>query len=114
MRWLHRGVGIKPVEITRRLSFMEPFQPAVKLLFTHQDQVELLPRNAERLGTSPHCLNEMMLLRHPVSRRPKAFSCQGHIELSRDYLKQVYTTRKGERTAVAGLRVPCTDAVSAC
>lgn len=36
----------------------------------------------------------MMVVVHPVSKLPKAFSCQGHIELPRDYLANLYRTRR--------------------
>lgn len=49
------GIGVKPVQIKLRRSWMQPERETYNLLLSHQDQVEALPPDAEALGGNDHC-----------------------------------------------------------
>jgi len=90
------GLGIKPSAVLRTNAqpWMSPWRDSVKLLYTHQDQVESLPPGAVHIARSEHCEYEMMAVRNPKTRAWKAFSHQGHVELSRAILREIYLSRR--------------------
>jgi GMP synthase-like glutamine amidotransferase len=49
------GVGILPLEILEKESWMEPPLPQVRIQHMHQDQVQRLPEGSVLLGRSAHC-----------------------------------------------------------
>lgn len=49
------GIGIKPVQIDLHKSWMQPELESYNLLLSHQDQVGVLPPEAEALGGNDHC-----------------------------------------------------------
>ena len=49
------GVGVLPLEILKKESWMEPPMQQVRIQHMHQDQVQRLPEQSILLGRSPHC-----------------------------------------------------------
>lgn len=54
------GIGIKSAEIHRKKAWMIPDLNSYKLLLSHQDQIEVLPPDAELLAGNEHCPNSMI------------------------------------------------------
>ena len=49
------GVGILPLNVLKKESWMEPAMPQVRIQHMHQDQVQRLPEGSILLGESAHC-----------------------------------------------------------
>ena len=58
------------------------------LLFTDQDQVEVLPQGARLLGSASHCPNAMYAIGDHM------FATQAHPEYSRPYLRALIESRE--------------------
>lgn len=70
------GLGLKEFKIRRHKSWMEPVLDNCNLYFVHQDQVMRLPSEAELLGTSDFCVNNIYCIGNRV------LGIQGHPEYS--------------------------------
>ncbi|MFC6670267.1 hypothetical protein ACFQDL_09365 [Marinobacterium aestuariivivens] len=67
---------------------MEPFQPELDLVVSHQDQVSRLPEGVEVLASSAFC--PYYMLQHG----DHFISVQGHPEFSRDYSRALTMKRR--------------------
>ena len=82
------GVGVREFNILTRKTWMNPSLKAVRLLYSHQDQVVSLPPGSEHLGQSAFCEYECYQLGEHI------LSFQGHPEFSKDFALERYTSRK--------------------
>lgn len=81
------GVGLHPVEISRREDWMTPFQPSVSIQYMHQDQVVELPPDAVPLAASDHCPFAM----YEVGRT--MLGIQAHPEFGKEYVRALIEDR---------------------
>ena len=82
------GVGVAENNIMVKKSWMNPYQSAIKLIVSHQDQVTKLPPHAELIATSDFCTNFM------VKYGANILTVQGHPEFSHQYSETLMTHRK--------------------
>ncbi|MCY3838302.1 MAG: GMP synthase [Gammaproteobacteria bacterium] len=73
------GVGVHAWQVVHDEPWMRPRLGEVRLLASHQDQVEALPRGARLLALSDFCPNAAFAVESHV------FALQGHPEFTRDY-----------------------------
>ncbi|HUQ26517.1 MAG TPA: hypothetical protein VM140_12680 [Burkholderiales bacterium] len=73
------GVGVLPLEILKKESFMEPAMHQVRIQHMHQDQVQRLPEKSILLGRSPHCDVGMFRIGETM------LGIEGHPEFSVEY-----------------------------
>jgi GMP synthase-like glutamine amidotransferase len=66
---------------------MKPELKECSLIFSHQDQVMLLPKEAELLASDSFCPNQMYSVGENI------FCLQGHPEFTRDFAKERLDTR---------------------
>ncbi len=71
------GIGVQTVHMQKRLSWMQPFEEYMSLLFNHYDQVVTAPENAEVLAYNDFCEVQMYHINHQV------FGVQAHPEMIR-------------------------------
>ena len=82
------GIGVREIKITTEEPWMEPSLKRVRMLFTHQDQVEKLPPGARLLGSADHCPHAMFAIgEHMLALQP-------HPEYSRAYLRALIQSRE--------------------
>ena len=74
------GIGVQQMSIAEEQPWMQPPMDSCRMLFTHQDQVEVLPSGARLLGSTEHCPNAMFAVGDHI------LSIQAHPEYSRPYL----------------------------
>lgn len=100
------GVGVRKFNVVQNAAWMEPGTSPVRLLFSHQDQVDQLPTNATLLATDEFCPHQMFCIGTHI------FSMQGHPEFTRSYSLARMESRQsllGEevfKTGVASLSQP--------
>ena len=87
------GVGVSFNHITDRRDWMEPFQPGMDLVVSHQDQVVELPDDAEILASSQFCPNYMVQIADHL------LGVQGHPEFSRSYSAALMDRRRDRISA---------------
>ncbi|WP_431687073.1 glutamine amidotransferase-related protein [Hahella sp. NBU794] len=73
------GVGMSFNQIGVRKNWMEPYQPSLDLVVSHQDQITQLPEGAEVLASSTFC--PFYLLQYGAD----LMTVQGHPEFSKAY-----------------------------
>jgi GMP synthase-like glutamine amidotransferase len=56
------NVGVRKLHISKPAPWMEPFRPALDLIFNHSEQVVELPRSAQLLAGDRHCPAQMFSL----------------------------------------------------
>lgn len=81
------GVGVRTVSVKSRKDWMQPYLKAFSLLYSHQDQVTLLPPDAEALAGDDFCPNALF----SIGRA--ALGIQGHPEFSAAYEKSIMDSR---------------------
>ncbi len=81
------GIGLKKIEITQRMPWMEPALNEVNLLVTHRDQVTKLPPGSELLGLSDYCPNAMFLTGE------RFLGIQPHPEFEVPYARELILSR---------------------
>jgi len=59
---------------------MNPFMPRLRLCYSHQDQVVALASGVTRVAANDHSENDALLVRNPLTKQPKVFSFQAHVE----------------------------------
>lgn len=94
------GVGVKGISVDSFKSWMHPEQTPCRLLFSHQDQVVILPKSAEVIANSDDCPVQMFSIGEYI------FCMQGHPEFSKDYTKMRMQSRQeklGEKVYKQGL-----------
>jgi GMP synthase-like glutamine amidotransferase len=106
------GVGVREFSISPKVTWMEePKLETCSLLFSHQDQVLELPKEATILGQDDFCKIQMYSVGEHI------FSIQGHPEFTIDYAKERYDSRKDKITstvyekAISSLSVPTDEVV---
>ena len=82
------GIGVQEVAIAAPEPWMQPPLTGVRMLFTHQDQVEQLPPGARLLGSTGHCPHAMFALDSHI------LAMQSHPEYSRRYLRALIESRE--------------------
>ncbi len=82
------GVGVREVEMNTEPDWMPAPVPSFKVLHSHQDQVEVLPPQAEVLASTAHCPVSMFAV------GDSALGIQGHPEYSRDYSRATLELRR--------------------
>lgn len=82
------GVGVHRYRFARRADFMTPEREEVALIASHQDQVVVVPREAEVLAGSEFCPVGAMQIGRNV------FSIQLHPEMQRGYSRALYEMRR--------------------
>ena len=103
------GVGVTSNQVSVRKAWMEPFQPRMDLVASHQDQVTVLPQGAEVLAGSAFCQYYM------VQYDSHLMTIQGHPEYSKAYSKALMERRKDRipaeriREGNASLSAPIDD-----
>lgn len=84
------GVGVSFNQVGVKKPWMEPYQPSLDLVVSHQDQITRLPPSAEVLASSAFCPYYML------QYGPHLLSVQGHPEFSKAY-SAALITRRGDR-----------------
>jgi len=82
------GIGVQQMSIAKEQPWMQPPMDSCRMLFTHQDQVEVLPPEANLLGSTEHCPNAMFSIDDHI------LAIQGHPEYSRPYLRALIESRE--------------------
>ncbi|HBV21520.1 MAG TPA: GMP synthase [Nitrosomonas sp.] len=84
------GIGVSINQVTHQKPWMEPAQPTLNLIASHQDQVVTLPPhvNVDVLATSRFCPYYML------AYGDHFLSVQGHPEFSKDYSSTLIDTRR--------------------
>ena len=84
------GVGVHTWEIVDDEPWMRPWLCDVRLLASHQDQVETLPQGARLLAASEFCPHAAFAVGSHL------FAVQGHPEFTRDYARFLMCRRREE------------------
>ena len=82
------GVGVHTWEVVDDEPWMRPRLRDVRLLASHQDQVQTLPRGARLLAASDFCPNAAFGIEGHM------FALQGHPEFSTDYARFLMCKRR--------------------
>ncbi len=82
------GVGVYTFKILRTKPWMPEEKKDCALLFSHQDQVEVLPQDALLLASNGFCINQMYAIGDHI------FSMQGHPEFTKAYMHERLEERK--------------------
>ncbi len=94
------GIGIKEIDIIKKEPWMNPPLKKIRMLFTHQDQVDKLPPHARLLGSADHCPHAIFAVGSHM------LALQSHPEYSRAYLRALIQSREAiidQPTFKAGL-----------
>lgn len=89
------GVGALTMAITEATDWMDPPLAAATLLYSHQDQVTVLPPGARVLAAADHCPIAMLAI------GDHALGIQAHPELGRPYVEALLEDRV-DRIGAAG------------
>ena len=107
------GVGVSFNRVQAQTEWMEPWQPGLDLLVSHQDQVETLPAESQVLASSDFCPYYLMQVGEHF------LGVQGHPEFTKEYSRDLMTLRReqmGEervRKGEASLSASVDDALMA-
>ncbi|MFW3615909.1 glutamine amidotransferase-related protein [Billgrantia antri] len=82
------GVGMSFNRVTARAEWMEPWQPGLDLLVSHQDQIEALPPEATVVGGSDFCPHYLMQIGNHF------LGVQGHPEFTKAYSRDLMALRR--------------------
>lgn len=82
------GVGVLEYQVVRTKEWMQPARAEFTLLASHQDQVVMLPPDAEVLAASEFCPNYMLQIGNNI------LTIQGHPEFTKDYAKDLLHSRE--------------------
>ena len=82
------GIGVKEIDIITEEPWMNPPLKKMRMLFTHQDQVEKLPPDARLLGSAAHCMHAVFAVGNHM------LALQSHPEYSREYLRALIQSRE--------------------
>ncbi|CEA05298.1 amidotransferase [Pseudomonas saudimassiliensis] len=83
------GVGLSFNQVIERKDWMQPFQAHLDLLVSHQDQVVILPPQAQVLASSEFCPYYL------IQYGDCFLSVQGHPEFCKDYCRDLMNLREG-------------------
>ena len=107
------GVGISFNRVQSRAEWMEPWQPGLDLVVSHQDQVERLPAESQILAGSDFCPNYLMQIGEHF------LGVQGHPEFTKEYSRDLMALRHDQveeeriRMGKASLSAPVDDRLMA-
>jgi GMP synthase-like glutamine amidotransferase len=87
------GVGSKSVLIDKALDWMIPEAESIRLLLSHQDQIEELPPGAVVIGGNGHCPYSI------ITAGETFLGIQGHPEFTPEYARALMLGRGKERIA---------------
>jgi GMP synthase-like glutamine amidotransferase len=93
-------VGVQKVQVQASADYMQPALPNFSLLYSHKDQVTVLPTGSTLLAGSSQCPNAM----YQVGQHMLAI--QGHPEFVKDYSRGLLAFRRemiGEELYAAGM-----------
>lgn len=82
------GIGIREFNMLKPNQWIKNPPQKIKLIFSHQDQVTLLPKDAVKLAGDSFCENQMFSIGQHV------FSIQGHPEFTKDFALGRYRARE--------------------
>ena len=84
------GIGVRRYEVLNGLQrrWLDPALAEFNVPVCHQDQVTRLPVGAQRLASSAHCENFMVLFNETM------LGFQGHPEFSHDYIEVLLNLRE--------------------
>ena len=82
------GVGVLPLEILKKESWMEPPMQEVRIQHMHQDQVQKLPENSVLLGRRAHCEVGMFRIGETM------LGIEGHPEFTVEYGAALINARR--------------------
>jgi len=105
------GVGLRNFSMIGTKPFMDEQRTNCSLLFSHQDQVDELPKEAELLATDSFCPNQIYTIGNHI------LSIQGHPEFTTRYMRDRLESRKAligdqsYQTACASLTTPADSAL---
>ncbi len=94
------GVGVHTTKVINHPGWLNNDLSHIRLIYSHQDQVETLPATAKRLTESEFCKNAAFY----IDQRVLAF--QGHPEFDAEYLSRLLPRRQdkiGEPTYQQGM-----------
>lgn len=83
-------VGVDSISLNKEASQFGSVGDKYNLIFSHQDEVRKLPKNAKLIAESTTCPNGMFVIENHI------LCTQGHIELDKKFAKIVYDFRKGQ------------------
>ncbi|GAW95321.1 MULTISPECIES: glutamine amidotransferase-related protein [Colwellia] len=95
------GVGVATTKVHCHKPWMQPHKKQIKLVVSHQEQVEQLPADAEVLMANDFCPYAMIQVGNNF------IGLQGHPEFSRAYAKAIMQNRKtiiAEKNFTQGLQ----------
>lgn len=92
------GVGMSFNRVQAQSEWMEPWQPSLDLLVSHQDQVETLPAESEVLAGSDFCPYYLMQIGEHF------LGIQGHPEFTKEYSRDLMALRR-EQVGAERVRV---------
>ena len=82
--------GVDSISLNKNANEYGEDGKKYNMVFSHQDEVQRLPRNATLIAGSPICPNGMFLIKNHI------FCTQGHIELDKKFAKIIYDFRKNQ------------------
>ena len=82
------GVGVHAWKVLRHEAWMRPPMPEIRLLASHQDQVETLPSGARLLASSPFCPRAAFAVGDHM------LALQGHPEFTKAYAEYLMHKRR--------------------
>lgn len=86
------GVGVLQYQVVCPKPWMNPIQEQFNLLASHQDQVVILPPEAQLLARSDFCPNYMLQIGHTM------LTVQGHPEFTKAYAQDLMQSREESLT----------------
>ena len=95
------GVGVYSSDVISQKEWMQPCLNKVNVIVSHQDQVTVLPPEAELIASNDFCPNFMFQLGNNI------LTIQGHPEFTKDYAKTLMQYREniiGYETYQTGLQ----------
>lgn len=82
------GLGVQSYQLSEQPNWMQPAVPELKLQASHQDQVQQLPKDAERVAHSAFCANAAFRIGNQV------LCFQGHPEFTEGYAQALLDMRR--------------------
>ncbi len=82
------GVGVMPMTILKKESWMTPSRSVVRMQYMHADQAAVLPEGATLLGEAPHC--PVAMFQHG----PRLLGIEAHPEFPAAYARALIVDRR--------------------
>jgi GMP synthase-like glutamine amidotransferase len=81
------GIGVRQINIIKKKSWMQPDADAIRLLYSHMDQITQLPPETEVIAGNSHCPYAI------ITVGDHFMGIQAHPEFSLDYLDLLMQSR---------------------